>query len=154
MLIDLEMICQLILIDTLYELKNDSNKYVIHDRFDFGFRYEEIENKFWICDKNTGYYESTTNILASYLFDEGWQIKKVVNPKYKIGDRFLMPGFTILGTDKDIKYLNVVAIITDCICDNGHVKYNLYTNGITNDLLLDEKELEKYDMVNMQVGVR
>lgn len=144
------------LIDSLYELKKDTNKYVIHNRFDFGFRYKETDNEFLICNKNTGYYRGTglTNILTSHLFDDGWKIKDVVNIKYKIGDRFLMPPFSAVVTDEDTQYLheylNAVVVITDCICVNGHVKYNLYCNEANVSFLLEEEELKQYDMVNNQ----
>lgn len=80
------------LIDALKEIGSDSNKYTIDHVHTYGIRYKPNRHDMVSCNKDTGEYLDGVCFLSwdyPSLLSNDWEIKTVVKPKYKIGDRFL-----------------------------------------------------------------
>lgn len=81
------------LFDALKEVEDDNDKFIINAAYTYGFRYNKSKNDMFYCDKKTGGYFKRSGILCWDYADlcmNGWEIRVVVNPKYKIGDKFLI----------------------------------------------------------------
>ena len=136
------------LIDALKEIGNDSNKFAIDHVHTYGIRYKANRHDMVSCNKDTGEYLDGSCYLRwdyPFLLSDGWEIKTIVKPKYKIGDRFLLNDLSF------VKYENVIGEIITWDSDaNGNVIYTVSTGGHTFPLILTEKYLEKFDMVVSQ----
>ena len=147
------------LIDALKEIGNDSNKFAIDHVHTYGIRYNPNRHDMVSCNKDTGGYLDGVCFLSwdyPSLLSIDWEIKTVVKPKYKIGDRFLFNHLYTKKTKTDqtysiVKCENVIVEIITWVSDaNGNVIYTLSTGGITLPLILTEEYLEKLDMVVSQ----
>ena len=146
------------LIDALKEIGNDSSKFAIDHVHTYGIRYKPNRHDMFICNKDTGEYLNEEFLSWDYpsLFSDDWEIKTVVKPKYKIGDRFLFNDLSLQKTKPAqtysiVKYENVIGEIITWDSDaNGNVIYTVSTGGLTLPLILTEEYLEKLDMVVSQ----
>lgn len=147
------------LIDTLKEIGNDSNKFAIDHVHTYGIRYNPNRHDMVSCNKDTGEYLDGACFLSwdyPSLLSIDWEIKTVVKPKYKIGDRFLLNDLSLQKTKPNqtysiVKYENVIGEIITWNSDaNGNVIYTVSTGGIAFPLILTEEYLEKLDMVVSQ----
>ena len=111
------------------------------------------------CNKDTGEYLDGVCFLSwdyPSLLSNDWEIKTVVKPKYKIGDRFLFKklGQQEVKTDGSSSTTISKSVIGEIITyyndASGHVLYTVATGGITLPLILTEECLEKLDMVVSQ----
>lgn len=134
------------LIDALIEVGKDSSKFAIRD-CSIGIRYNKNRNLMVYCDIETGKYsdiEATSVWSYGSLFDVGWEVKAVkavINPKYKIGDRFLLT---------DLCYENTIGEIIASYYDGEKIRYTVSLNGKGFPLLLTDDYLNKLDMVVSQ----
>lgn len=147
------------LIDALKEIGSDSNKYAIDHVHTYGIRYKPNRHNMVSCNKDTGEYLDGICFLSwdyPSLSSNDWEIKTVINPKYKIGDRFLLNDLCIQEMKTD--GLNTTSIMKNIIGEiitwasdaNGNVIYTVSTGGITFPLILTEEYLEKLPMVVSQ----
>lgn len=145
------------LIDALLKVDNNSNIYIINALYKVGLRYNESEKDIWCCDKRTGEYSYNTKMCTGYnqLFEEGWEARIVVEPKYRIGDKFL---FTSLGCEvchhetiiSKKEYSNVIVEVNRYYVKENRIFYTVCSKdeGIT--LVLTEEYLSNLDMVVSQ----
>lgn len=149
------------LIDALREIGSDSNKFTVNkiNTEILGIRYRKKKDDMINCNRTTGeYVEDPPLLFWNYrmLDSDGWEIKTVVKPKYKIGDRFLFNHLYTKKTKTDqtypiVKCENVIVEIITWVSDaNGNVIYTLSTGGIALLLILTEEYLEELDMVVYQ----
>lgn len=149
------------LIDALKEIGNDSNKFAVNkiNTKILGIRYCKEKDDVIDCNRVTGEYVADHLLLIwdyRMLDSDGWEIKTVVRPKYKIGDRFLLNDLSMQKTEKGqtysiVKSENVIGkIITWASDENENVIYTVSTGGITFPLILTEEYLEELDMVVSQ----
>ena len=146
------------LIDALREIGSDSNKFTVNkiNTEILGIRYRKKKDDMINCNRTTGeYVEDPPLLFWNYrmLNRDGWEIKTVVKPKYKIGDRFLFNHLYTKKTKTDqtypiVKCENVIVEIITLVSDaNGNVIYTLSTGGATFTLILPEEYLEELAMV-------
>lgn len=147
------------LIDTLKEIGNDSNKFAIDHVHTYGIRYNPNRHDMVSCNKDTGEYLDGICFLSwdyPSLSSNDWEIKTVIAPKYKIGDRFLLNNLfqQVSKTDESssttISKNAIGEIITYNNDANGNVMYIVSTGGIAFPLILTEEYLEELDMVVSQ----
>ena len=149
------------LIDALKEIGNDSNKFAVNkiNTKILGIRYCKEKDDVIDCNRVTGEYVADHLLLIwdyRMLDSDGWEIKTVVRPKYKIGDRFLLNdlfqqvAITDGSSSTTISKSVIGKIITYYNDASGHVLYTVSTGGITFPLILTEECLEKLDMVVSQ----
>lgn len=149
------------LIDALREIGSDSNKFTVNkiNTEILGIRYRKKKDDMINCNRTTGeYVEGPPLLFWDYrmLDSDGWEIKTVVKPKYKIGDRFLFKklGQQEVKTDGSSSTTISKSVIGEIITyyndASGHVLYTVSTGGITFPLILTEEYLEKLDMVVSQ----
>ena len=147
------------LIDALKEIGSDSNKYTIDHVHTYGIRYKPNRHDMVSCNKDTGEYLDGICFLSwdyPSLLSNDWEIKTVIAPKYKIGDRFLLNNLfqQVSKTDESssttISKNAIGEIITYNNDANGNVMYIVSTGGIAFPLILTEEYLEKLDMVVSQ----
>lgn len=145
------------LIDALIEAGKDTSKFVVyHNRI--GIRYNKERDIMVYCDSKTGKYsniESTSVWSYRNLFDDGWKVKTIVNPKYKIGDRFLLPhlfydGLETNGSISHTTLNNAIGEIMTSYYDGKEMRYTVSLDGKGFPLLLTEDYLNKLDMVVSQ----
>ena len=149
------------LIDVLKEIGSDSDKFAVNkiNTEILGIRYCKGKDDMINCNRITGeYVEGLPLLIWAYrmLDSDGWEIKTVVKPKYKIGDRFLFndsckqemktDGLNTTSIMKNI----IGEIITWASDENENVIYTVSTGGITFPLILTEEYLEELDMVVSQ----
>ena len=145
------------LIEALLKVDNNPNVYIISALYRVGLRYNESENDMWCCDKKNGEYSYNTKMCVGYnqLFEEGWNIRSVSSPKYKIGDRFLLPNLsyerccqgTVISKQA---FSNVVVEVNEYYVKEDNISYTVCSKdeGIT--LVLTEEYLSNLDMVVSQ----
>lgn len=149
------------LIDALREIGSDSNKFTVNkiNTEILGIRYRKKKDDMINCNRTTGEYVAGLPLLIwdyRMLDSDGWEIKTIVTPKYKIGDRFLFNtlGYDISkedGTFLNQTYTNVIGKIADWHCNNlGEILYKVSLENTKSDLLLGEEYLEELDMVVSQ----
>lgn len=149
------------LIDALKEIGSDSNKFAVNknNTKEHGIRYCKEKNDVINCNRVTGeYIEGFSLLIWDYrmLSNNDWEIKTIVTPKYKIGDRFLFKklGQQEVKTDGSSSITISKSVIGEIITyyndASGHVLYTVSTGGITFPLILTEEYLEKLDMVVSQ----
>ena len=148
------------LIDALKEIKNNPNKYAKNeDTYIMGYRYKD--GKCTIFDYNHMTYiptDSNISFSENELFYDGWVVKNIISPKYKIGDRFVIEAtqgskiswgsiiwncvYNAIGTISDIKY------------DDQYIYTLTYKDYLgkkgTLTKEISEKELSTYDLVVSQ----
>lgn len=149
------------LIDVLKEIGNDSNKFAVNkiNTEILGIRYCKEKDDVISCNRTTGEYVVGLSLLIwdyRMLYSDGWEIETVVNPKYKIGDKFLLND--LCKQEMKTDGLNTTSIMKNIIGEiitwasdaNGNVIYTVSTGGITLPLILTEEYLGKLDMVVSQ----
>ena len=147
------------LIDALKVIASDSNKYAIDHVHTYGITYKPNRHNMVSCNKDTGEYLDGICFLSwdyPSLLSNDWEIKTVVKPKYKIGDRFLFNklGQQEVKTDGSSSTTISKSVIGEIITyyndASGYVLYTVSTGGITLPLILTEECLGKLDMVVSQ----
>lgn len=145
------------LIDVLKEIKDNSNKYAMpKDMSKFGYRYKN--GKCMIFDYyNMKYYKIGEEFYFTEkeLFSDDWNVRIIVTPKYKMGDRFLLPDLCSenVQMDKTVSttiFNNTMREIIASYYDGEKVRYTVSLNGNGFPLLLTEDYLNELDMVVSQ----
>ena len=142
------------LIDALLVVGKDSSKFAIRN-CEIGIRYNKKRDLMVYCDIKTGEYsdvESTSIWSYGNLFDDGWEVKAVINPKYKIGDRFLLSDLCYENVEmgktvSKTMFNNPIGEIIASCYDGEKIRYIVSLNGKGFPLLLTEDYLSKLDMV-------
>lgn len=146
------------LIDALVVVGKDSSKFAIRN-CEISIRYNKERNLMVYCDGETGKYsdvESTSIWSYGNLFDDGWEVKTVVDPKYKIGDRFLFKNlcYNISKQEKialSQTFTNVVGEIEKyTYIEPDRIFYTIHLEEGKSTLLLNEEYLSNLDMVVSQ----
>lgn len=146
------------LIDALLVVGKDASKFAIYQNLT-GIRYNKERNLIVYCDGETGKYsdvESTSIWSYGNLFDDGWEVKTVVDTKYKIGDRFLFKNLCY-GISKQGKtalsqtFTNVIGEIEKyTYIEPDRIFYTIHLEEGKFTLLLNEEYLSTLDMVVSQ----
>ena len=128
------------LIDALKEIKNNSNKVAKKQYSTSGYRYNDDKCKLYDT-KNQRYLPLSQTIIfyEEDLFTEGWEVVSVMNPIFKIGDKFVLEdvhGSVINFDHVLIKTIyNAIATITNIKFDGNYIytltAKNLADNGTT-----------------------
>ena len=145
------------LIEALLEAGKDTRKFAISD-LGFAIRYNKDRDLMVYCNKETGKYSNVGSLSIwshENLFSDGWEVKAVTAPKYKIGDKFLINklGSEIYRQKAVIfnqVYSNVVVKVREYYVKEDKILYTVISEdkGIT--LVLSEEYLDKLDMVATQ----
>ena len=146
------------LIDALLVVGKDSSKFAIRN-CEIGIRYNKNRDLMVYCDIKTGEYsdvESTSIWSYGNLFDDGWEVKAVISPKYKIGDRFLFKNLCH-GISKQGKtalsqtFTNVIGEIEKyTYIEPDRIFYTIHLEEGKFTLLLNEEYLSTLGMVVSQ----
>ena len=145
------------LIDALLEVGEDSSKYAVRD-WGVGIRYNKERDIMVYCDKETGKYSNLGSLSVwshENLFTDGWEVRTVVEPKYKIGDKFLINhlGYEMchqmMAISKQV-FSNAVVEVNGYYVKENNIFYTVCSEdeGIT--LVLNEEYLSNLDMVVSQ----
>lgn len=146
------------LIDALLVVGKDDSKFAVYQN-QVGVRYNKDKNLMVYCDRETGKYsdiEATSVYGYGNLFDDGWEVKTVVDPKYKIGDRFLFKNlcYNISKQEKTVlsqTFTNVVGEIEKyTYIEPDRIFYTIHLEEGKFTLLLNEEYLSNLDMVVSQ----
>lgn len=145
------------LIDALLDVGKDSSKFAIRDN-EIAIRYNKKRNLMVYCDRETGKYsdiEFTSIWGYGSLFDDGWKVKTVVDPKYKVGDKFLINhlGCEICCQETVISKQvssNVVVEVNGYYVKEDRILYTVCSEDKRIILVLNEEYLSNLDMVVSQ----
>lgn len=140
------------LIDALKEIEKEHKRYTQYKNSYFGYRYRDNQCVPFDCYKMK--YIDPVNRIVFYdsdLFGNGWVIH-TVEPRYKIGDRFLLPDLyssvsNTNGTITNTTFKNAIGEIIALYYDGDKMQYTVTLNGNGFPLLLDEDYLSKLDIV-------
>lgn len=136
-----------------------------HDGWALGMRKcKDLGDAFVYCYPETGKFVEEHIDRTGYkrvvlceklLADDKWHKRTLTKPKYKIGDRFLLPDlcYSVTRPDGSISnttFENTIGEIVASYYDGENIRYTVSLNGKGFPLLLTEDYLNKLDMVVSQ----
>lgn len=149
----------------LIEQGVDYDDILYHDDWALGMRMcKDLGNAFVYCYPETGKLVKEHRDPTGYkrvvlckkiLADDKWHKRTLVEPKYKVGDRFLLSDlfYSESKTDGSTSHTTVKNTIGEIIAsyyDGEKMRYTVSLNGKGFPLLLTEDYLNKLDMVVSQ----